>query len=152
MNEAGREAMTLAILRGVQRHLLARGLASVQEFGLPNGRRADLFALTRTGEIWIIEVKSSIEDFRVDQKWPEYRGFCDRFYFASHAGVPEGIFPQGEGFILADAYDAAVIRESAIRPLAAATRKMLTIQMASLAASRLTILADPEARFAGGAI
>lgn len=140
-----REGAARAIARGVTRHLLQLGMSAVPEFVLPNGRRADLVALGRRGEIWIVEIKSSVEDFRTDLKWPEYRPFCDRFYFASHADVSPAVFPPDSGLIVADAFGAEIIRHDPPRPLAGATRKALTIALARLAMARLTAATDPEA-------
>ena len=76
----GRQSPTaLAICTGVRRLLAGHGFASVTEFTLASGRRADILALGPDGAIWIVEVKSSPADFRADGKWPDYRDFCDRF-------------------------------------------------------------------------
>ena len=72
----------LAIARGTARLLRALGFACISELPLPSGRRADLVAINERGEIWIVEIKSSIEDLRADQKWPDYRAHCDRLFFA----------------------------------------------------------------------
>ena len=127
----------LVIRRGVQRLLIEMGAAVLPELCLPTGRRADLVALTRTGDIWIIEIKSSIEDFRVDRKWPDYRLHCDRFFFATHPGVPADIFPDECGFILSDGYGAEVMREAPEHRIAAATRKALMLRIARAGAARL---------------
>src|SRR5579859_1879602 len=95
-----------AIQRGVGRLLRAQGFAMVTELPLASGRRADVVGLGAGGELWIVEIKSSVEDFRVDRKWPDYRLFCDRLYFATRADVPADIFPDDTGLILADAYGA----------------------------------------------
>src|SRR6266853_5839046 len=94
----------LAIARGTARLLRSLGFSCVSELPLPSGRRADLVALNERGEIWIVEIKSSIEDLRADQKWPDYRAHCDRLLFATAAHVPLEIFPQDAGLIVADAY------------------------------------------------
>src|SRR5690606_24740748 len=94
----GRQSQTaLMVARGVGRFLRARGFAVVAELPLATGRRADIVGLGSGGDVWIVEIKSSIEDFRVDQKWPDYRCSCDRLFFASHAGVPMDIFPDDAG-------------------------------------------------------
>ncbi len=134
-----------AIQRGVGRLLRARGFAIVTELPLATGRRADIVGLGPAGEVWIVEIKSSIEDFRVDRKWPEYRFSCDRLFFASHAGVPAAIFPDDAGLILADAYGAEFLREAPEHRLAAATRKAMLVRFAQAAAHRLHGLVDPEA-------
>jgi hypothetical protein len=139
---ASRQSQAPRIARGVLRHLARRGIAAVTEFTLPNGRRADLLALSASGELWIIEIKSSVEDFRADHKWPEYRPYCDRFFFATHLEMPMTIFPDSAGLIVADEFDAEVLRDCAVAALNAATRKSLLVQMAQLAAFRLTIALD----------
>jgi hypothetical protein len=102
----------------------------------PNGRRADLMALSARGELTIVEVKSSLEDFRTDGKWPEYAPFCDRFYFAVAPEFPRHVLPQEPGLIVADAFGGAVLNEPPAFPLAPARRKALTLSFARLAAWR----------------
>lgn len=128
----------LVIRRGVQRLLIEMGAAVLPELCLPTGRRADLVALTRSGDIWIIEIKSSVEDFRVDRKWPEYRLFCDRFFFATHPEVPAHIFPEECGFLLSDGYGAEMMREAPEHRLAARARKALMLRIARAGAARIT--------------
>ena len=84
----------LAIARGTARLLRSLGFTCVSELPLPSGRRADLVALNERGEIWIVEIKSSVEDLRADQKWHEYRAHCDRLFFAFTQDLPCEIFPQ----------------------------------------------------------
>lgn len=127
----------MLVRRGIQRLLTEMGMHVLPELCLATGRRADLVALTRQGEIWIIEIKSSIEDFRVDRKWPEYRLHSDRFFFATHPGVPAEIFPQECGFILSDGYGAEILREAPEHRLSAATRKALMLRLARAGAARL---------------
>ncbi|MCO5063730.1 MAG: MmcB family DNA repair protein [Rhizobiaceae bacterium] len=127
----------MLVRRGVQRLLTDMGMHVLPELCLASGRRADLVALTRHGDIWIIEVKSSVEDFRVDRKWPEYRLHSDRFFFATHPGVPMEIFPQECGFILSDGYGAEILRDAPEHRLAAATRKALMLRLARAGAARL---------------
>ena len=82
----GRQSATaLAVARGTTRLLHALGFSVVSELPLPSGRRADLAALDGAGEIWIVEIKSSVADFRADQKWTDYRLHCDRLFFATIA-------------------------------------------------------------------
>ena len=96
----GRQSETaLAIARGTARLLHAHGRCVVSELPLPSGRRADLVALDPGGELWIVEIKSSIADFRADQKWQDYRAHCDRFFFATTVDVPCEIFPPDTGLI-----------------------------------------------------
>ncbi|WP_018182377.1 MmcB family DNA repair protein [Kaistia granuli] len=144
----GRQSDTaLAIQRGVGRLFRARGHAIVTELVLATGRRADVIALGPAGEITIVEIKSSIADFRTDGKWPDYAPYCDRLYFASHAGVPAEIFPEAAGLILADAYGAEILREAPHAPLVAARRKAMMLRFAQAAAHRLHGLFDPDAGF-----
>jgi hypothetical protein len=127
----------MRVRRGVQRLLTEMGAHVLPEISLATGRRADLVALTRQGDIWIIEIKSSLEDFRVDRKWPEYRLHSDRFFFATHPEVPAAIFPDDCGFILSDGYGAEILREAPEHRLAAATRKALMLRIARAGAARL---------------
>lgn len=136
----------LAIRNGVVRGLSRYNWCFLPEMTLSNGRRADLVCLDEKGLIRIIEIKSSIEDFRVDQKWHEYKDFCDAFYFATLPDVPADIFPQSEGFVLADRHGCEIIREAAIDKLAATTRKALTLRFARAAAERMTRITLQESR------
>ena len=134
----GRQSQrALMVRRGVQRLFLQMGAMLIPELCLVTGRRADLVALMKNGDIWIIEIKSSIEDFRVDRKWPEYRLFSDRFFFATHPEVPADIFPEECGFILSDGYGAEILRDAPEHRLTAPTRKALTLRMARTGAARL---------------
>jgi len=136
--EDGRQsARALRIRRGVQLLLSEMGAAHVPELTLASGRRADLIALFRDGSIWIVEIKSSIEDMRADGKWPDYRAFCDRLFFATLEDVPEEIFPSDCGFIRADTHGAALLREAPEHRLAGARRKAVTLRIAQSAAQRL---------------
>src|SRR5262249_8477640 len=96
----------LAIARGTARRLRSLGFASVSELPLASGRRADLVAVNECSEIWIVEIKSSVEDLRADHKWQDYRAHCDRLFFAFTQDLPCEIFPQDTGLIIADAYGA----------------------------------------------
>jgi hypothetical protein len=133
-----------AVSRGTQRLLVTLGLSCVAELPLMSGRRADLVALGGDGEIWIVEIKSSIEDFRADQKWADYRMHCDRLFFATAEHVPLDIFPADAGLILADGYGAELVREAPEHRLHAATRKSVTLAFARAAAGRLQALCDPQ--------
>ncbi|MEQ1670560.1 MAG: MmcB family DNA repair protein, partial [Hyphomicrobium sp.] len=99
-----------AILRGVQRLLRAHAFASLSEMPLANNRRADVIAINPQGAIWIVEIKSSIADFRCDQKWPEYRDYCDALLFAVAPDFPAEILPEDTGLIFADAYGGEIMR------------------------------------------
>ncbi len=135
--EDGRQSdRALMIQRGMSRHMEALGMVVLSEFSLSSGRRADLIGLDRKGCFVIVEIKSSIEDFRTDNKWPEYAAYCDRFWFATHAGVPAEIFPPDQGLYIADDYGAHVIRDALEDRLPAPTRKALTLRFARQAALR----------------
>jgi hypothetical protein len=141
----GRQSDTaLAVARGAARLLHAHGFCVVSELPLPSGRRADLVALDSGGAIWIVEVKSSVADFRADQKWQDYRLHCDRLFFATTVKVPCEIFPPDTGLIVADAYGAEFRCEAPEHRLAAATRKAMMLLFARAAALRLQSLADPN--------
>jgi hypothetical protein len=145
MLEDGRQSeRALMVRRGTLRLLASLDLFALPEVTLATGRRADLAAVARNGEIWIIEIKSSKEDLRADVKWPEYRAFCDRFFFATLPDVDETLFPQDTGFIVADAHGGALLREAPPHPLQAATRKALLTRLSRLGAARLTALIDPD--------
>ena len=131
------------LCRGVCRALTDLGYAPLPEFRLASGRRADIFALSDRGEAVIVEIKSSVEDFRADQKWPEYQPWCDRFYFAIAETFPRELVPEECGLIIADSWSAAIVRESPVRALAPARRKALTLRAALAASERLLRLTDP---------
>lgn len=141
---ARRDAASL-LTRGLIRFQADHGLACLPEFTLRSGRRADLMCLDGKGGLTIIEIKSSVEDFRADHKWQEYLEYCDRFYFAVPEDFPQNLIPEDQGLLVADAYGASVIREAEARALNAARRRAVTLRFAQLAARRLTSLADPEA-------
>src|SRR6202451_3540927 len=146
----GRQSQTaLAVARGTTRLLHALGFSVVSELSLPSGRRADLTALGAAGEIWIVEIKSSVADFRADQKWMDYRLHCDRLFFATIAEVPCEIFPADAGLIVADAFGASILCEAPEHRMPAATRKAIMLRFAHAAALRLQALADPQGPYAG---
>jgi hypothetical protein len=136
----------LDIRRGVARLLHAHQMATVAEVSLANGRRADLVAVASGGEIWIVEIKSCIEDYRADHKWPEYRAFCDRLYFAVGPAFPRDILPADTGLIVADRYGGEVVRGAPGHRLAGARRKALMLRLVHTAAMRLQEAVDPESR------
>lgn len=127
----------MLVRRGVQILLNEMRHAVLPELSLSSGRRADLISISAKGEIWIIEIKSSIEDFRVDRKWPDYRQHCDRLFFATHNGVPLDIFPQDCGMFVSDGYGAHIVREAPEHKLPPATRKSLMLDFSRAAARRL---------------
>lgn len=135
-----------ALARGVCRFLLDQGFAPVTEFIPARGLRADVTALGPKGEIWVIECKSSRADFQTDRKWRGYLEWCDAFFFAAPTDFPLEILPENEGLILADAYNAEIIRDPVERKLTAARRKAQTLKLARAAAARLRRAEDPRAR------
>jgi hypothetical protein len=140
----GRQSPTaLSVQRGTSRLLKAHDFAVLSEFTLGSGRRADLIAIRPDGLIWIVEIKSSIEDFRVDQKWTHYCDYCDRFSFAIPLTLDPAIMPGDTGLIVADQYGGEILREASVHKLHGARRKALTLDFARVAAGRLQNLFDP---------
>jgi hypothetical protein len=135
--ELGRDAATQAIARGAARLLGDLGFAVIAEFDLPTGRRLDLLGIGRDGELVAIEVKSCAADFKTDLKWPEYRNFADRLFFAVDERFPRELLPEDAGLIIADGFGGAVVRPAPSHPLPAARRKALTLRAARAAAFRL---------------
>ena len=131
-----RPETTSAVTRGAARMLAAAGYAPLLEVSLPNGRRADIMALGRRGEILIVEVKSSVEDFRVDRKWRDYLEYCDRFAFAVAPEFPREILPDEPGLIVADSFDGVMLREAVASPVSGPRRKAITLAFGRLAAMR----------------
>ena len=138
------------VARGVSRLLFRHDLIALCEVPLGNGRRADIMALDPRGHVVIVEIKVSRADLLGDCKWPEYLDYCDRFFWA----VPQGfnlapfegelLRPETCGLIVANRYDAAILREARVRPLAAPRRKVETLRFARRAARRILADADPE--------
>jgi hypothetical protein len=118
---------------------------TVTELPLANGRRADIVALCPRSRLLIVEVKSSVADFRADVKWPDYRDHCDALYFAIGPETPAGIMPEDAGLIIADAYGAQILRPAPEHRLAPATRREMLVRFARAAADRLHRLHDPDA-------
>ncbi len=140
----GRQSVTAAgVQRGLCRLLREHGCAVLTEFTLASGRRADVTAIKPDGTIWIIEIKSSPEDFYIDVKWPEYRNYCDQLYFAAPPSLDHVILPDDAGLIVADQYGAEILRYAPSHPLVAARRKAVTLSFARVAAQRLHGLWDP---------
>jgi hypothetical protein len=142
----GRQSETAAtIARGLRRMLRAHGYSSVTELPLLDGRRADVVALRADGALVIVEIKSSIADYRADNKWRDYLAHCDRLYFAICDTIPPEIMPLEAGLIVADGYGAAIVREAPEQRIAPATRRAVLMRFAQAAADRLHRLADPGA-------
>jgi hypothetical protein len=141
----GRQSETaLFVARGTRRLLRRLNLATLTELPLLSGRRADIVALATDATIHIVEIKSSVADFRADIKWPDYRAHCDRFFFAIPDAVPIEIMPKDTGLIIADAYGAEILRPAPEHRMAASTRRAIILRFAHAAAHRLHRLSDPE--------
>lgn len=137
------------LARGVSRHLRALGFVCVEEFVPARGLRVDVMALGPKGEIWIIECKSSRADFQSDAKWQGYLEWCDRFFWAVDLEFPTELLPDESGLIIADAYDAELVRMPAEQKMAGARRKKMTHKFATDAARRLQSLRDPRPGLGG---
>jgi len=136
-----REAILLA--RGVCRLFDALGHACLTEVTVRNGRRADVLTMDGKGRFTIVEIKTSLADFRADAKWGDYLEFCDRYYFAVPQAFPQEVLPGEHGLIVADAWDATILRPSEEAAMNGARRKAQTLRFAQLAARRLRLLLDP---------
>lgn len=134
------------LARGVCRHLPSHGFVTVEELVPTPGLRVDVMALGPKGEIWVVECKSSRADFQSDQKWQGYLDWCDRFFWAVDAAFPTDLLPDETGLIIADAYDAEILRMGPESRLAGARRKVVTQKFARHAARRLHALRDPGVR------
>jgi hypothetical protein len=132
-----------AIARGTARLLARLGHAVLQEVPLPDGTRLDILALAADGTLLAVEVKSGPRDFLADAKWQGYRAWCDALCFAVDAAFPQALLPDDVGLIVADAYDAALLRPPPSHRLAGARRRALTLRFARLAAVRLAAAGDP---------
>ena len=129
--------------RGVCRALRQFDFVCIEELVPTSGLRVDVMALGPKGEIWIVECKSSRADFMADQKWHGYLEWCDRFFWAVGGDFPTALLPEGSGLMLADAYDAEIVRMGPDTPLAPARRKAVVQRFARHAASRLQAFRDP---------
>jgi hypothetical protein len=138
-----RPALTVALQRAVTRFAIANDWAPVSELPLPNGRRADLCALTPKGNFVIVEVKSCPEDFAADRKWPAYRDYCDQFFFAVTPDFPEPILPDDAGLLVCEREETARRREAPIHLLAPARRQAMLRRFARFAALRCLAIGDP---------
>ncbi|MDX2159097.1 MAG: MmcB family DNA repair protein [Hyphomicrobiaceae bacterium] len=147
LSDGRQSARARDIARGATRALAQRGFRAIPEVSLADGRRADLMAVDEAGEIWIVEIKSSLADFRTDTKWPGYRVWCDRLLFAVATDFPQEVLPPDTGLVLADRYGGDIVREAPEHRLAGARRKAMMLRLARVAAGRLMTLADPEAAY-----
>lgn len=137
------------VARGVTRLFCRQDLFAVCEMPLPNGRRADLMAIDPKGSFTIVEIKVAKADLLGDGKWTDYLDYCDRFFWAVPPHLArildeERYLPQAAGLIVADRYDAAIVREAAHRPLPPARRKAELLRFARRSARRLAVQVDPS--------
>jgi hypothetical protein len=138
------------VVRGTTRLLLRHDLIAIAELPVDGGRRVDLMALGPKGEIVVVEIKVSRADLIGDGKWTEYLAHCDRFFWAVPAGFDvspldgASFLPERTGIIVADRYDAAIVRPAATVPLPAPARRRCTIAFGRRAARRLVGHHDPE--------
>ena len=153
MDDFARDPCTLLpgqlLARGVARHLVSHGFACVEELVPSRGLRVDVMALGPKGEIWVVECKSSRADFTSDSKWRGYLDWCDRFFWAVDEAFPTDLLPDGTGLLIADAYDAEILRMAPETRLAPARRKVMVQKFATHAARRLHALRDPGALIPG---
>jgi hypothetical protein len=141
----GRQSATAAaVQRGTMRLLHHHGFDSLTELSLRTGRRVDVASINPKGQITIVEIKSSLEDFQADTKWQDYLEWGDHFYFAVPVDFPVNVLPPDEGLIVADQYGGEIVRPSIERPLPPARRKAVTILFASTAAKRIFRMQDPD--------
>lgn len=136
------------VARGVTRLFCRQDLFAICEVPLPNGRRADMMAIDSKGCLTIVEIKVARSDLLGDGKWIDYLDYCDRFFWAVPPGLAsicegERFLPGEAGLIVADRYDAALVREAAHRPLPPARRKAELLRFARRAARRLSAQIDP---------
>jgi len=138
-----------AVTRGVCRLFRRHDIFTVTEMPLRNNRRADLMGLSKNGDIVIVEIKCARGDLLGDAKWTDYLDFCDRFYWAVCPEIlceelhQDRFLPERTGLIVADAYDAEIVRPAGLHPLAASRRKVETLRLARQAMRRLTGISDP---------
>ena len=145
-----RPEITAEVTEDVCRLLYHHQMACLTELRLGNGRRLDVLALGPKGELWAVEVKSSVEDFRVDQKWQSYLDYCDRFYWGLPPELDRTILdmddyrPECCGIVVADGYDGEIVRPAPLMPLAAQRRKSEVERLARTAMRRMTVASDPH--------
>ena len=134
------------LARGVSRHLLAHDFVTIEEMTLPSSLRVDVMALGPKGELWVVECKSCRADFQGDRKWQGYLEFCDRFFWAVDEGFPVELLPDDTGLIIADGYDAEIVRMGPELKMAGARRRAMTHRFARHAALRWHGARDPGMR------
>lgn len=134
------------LARGVSRHMRSHDFVTVEELTPTSGLRVDVMALGPKSEIWVIECKSSRADFQSDHKWQGYLEWCDRFFWAVDTDFPTELLPDETGLIIADGYDAEIIRMGPETKLAPTRRKVMVQKFARHAAIRAQYARDPAFR------
>ena len=132
------------LTRGVVRLFKDLGCGCLTEFPLPNSRRVDIITLSSEGIFSIIEVKSSVQDFKADSKWLFYLPYCDRFYFAVSEDFPLEVLPGNHGIIIADKFSASIEKETSERSIQGTRRRQQLKRFALIASERLQNITDPR--------
>lgn len=140
--EEVRSDLAVRMARGVCRRLLDLGYRPLTEFTLTGGRRVDVIGLNDAGRFLVVEIKTSVADFRGDAKWPDYLAYCDEYYFAVPPDFPADLLPDEHGLIVADAFDAAVRRPAPVLPMNATRRRHQILKFGLAASERLFRGAD----------
>ncbi|MCB2067608.1 MAG: MmcB family DNA repair protein [Erythrobacter sp.] len=139
-----------AVCRGIGRLFARNGIWALPEMPLRNGRRADLMGIDAKGQVVIVEVKTARADLLGDGKWPDYLDFCDRFYWGLPPELDRQVLdgpdfrPDFCGVIVADEYDAEIVRPAPSHPLASARRRVEVERLARTALRRLLVAGDPH--------
>ena len=138
----------LAVARGIARLFARNDIWCLPEMPLRNGRRADLMGIDGKGRVVIVEIKVARADLLGDGKWPDYLDHCDRFFWGlspllDRACLEEPHFrPECRGVIVADGYDAEILRPAPSLPLAPARRKVEVERLARAALRRQALGGD----------
>ncbi|HWU02875.1 MAG TPA: MmcB family DNA repair protein [Novosphingobium sp.] len=146
-----------AVARGIMRLFARNDIWCLGEMPLRNGRRADLMGIDAKGHVIIVEIKVARADLMGDGKWTDYLDHCDRFFWglASHLDhacmESEAFRPESCGLIVADGYDAEILRPAPLMPLAPARRKVEVERLARTALRRQAVAGDPLIGRWGGA-
>lgn len=141
--DAASRSVAARLARGVCRALAAHGYGVLTEFPLRSGRRVDVIGVDARGETVIVEIKTSVADFRSDRKWQEYLEFCDRFYFAVPTTFPSDLLPTDCGLIVADDHDAEILRQAQLLAMNGSRRRAQILKFARTASQRLQRMVDP---------
>ncbi len=150
--DPGRSDLAVRMARGVCRRLLDLGYRPLTEFTLTGGRRVDVIGLNDASRFLVVEIKTSVADFRSDAKWHDYLPYCDEYYFAVPPDFPADLLPDDHGLIVADAFDAAVRRPAPVVPMNGTRRRHQVLKFGLAASERLFRSADSWPPAAGPAM